>query len=130
MSDVFLNGRIIGEVKEPEKFAEELRNMRRRNKITSNINVAYDSELDRVVVLTEKGRARRPLIVVKEGKSLFTREVENNLRNGKITWKDLISQGIVEFLDAEEEEEAYIAFKESELTSEHTHLEIIPIAIF
>ncbi len=130
ITDVFLNGKIVGTVKNPEKFVESIRSMRRNNKITSKLNIAYDERLDRVVVLTEKGRARRPLIVVENGESLFTEEVEKKLKKGEISWKNLVEKGIIELLDAEEEEEAYIAIKEEDLTEEHTHLEIIPLVIF
>ena len=37
---------------------------------------------------------------------------------------DLVSRGIVEFIDAEEEEDLYIAMSEEEITPEHTHMEI------
>ncbi|MBI5881174.1 DNA-directed RNA polymerase subunit B, partial [archaeon] len=51
------------------------------------------------------------------------------LQKGEIAWEDLLKQGVVEFIDAAEEENTLVAFFEDELTPEHTHMEIHPIAL-
>ncbi|VVB76494.1 DNA-directed RNA polymerase subunit B' [Candidatus Tiddalikarchaeum anstoanum] len=130
MADVFFNGKIVGSVANPQEFVTKIKSQRRKGKLTSSLNIAYDEALDIVNVLTEEGRLRRPLIIVENGKSRLTPDVVEKIKKGEIKWSDLIKENIVEFMDAEEEENALIAFDESELTPEHTHLEIVKSAIY
>jgi DNA-directed RNA polymerase subunit B' len=51
------------------------------------------------------------------------------VRNREISWDDLVKAGIMEYLDAEEEENTLIAMNLTDLTPEHTHLEIVPETI-
>ena len=129
MAEVFLDGRYMGENKEPEKLVNDIKEKRRSGLLSNQINVAYHKHLDEVKVLTDSGRVRRPLIIVEHGRSKFTREHLEKLNKGEMTWEDLLKNGIIEYLDAEEEENAYIALRENTLNPEHTHLELDPSTI-
>jgi len=129
MTNVFLNGKFIGVHENPSKLINEIKEMRRNGKMPSETNVSYYKEEDSVYILTDKGRARRPLIVVKNGKSLLTNEHIEKLKKNEINWDDLVREGVIEYLDSEEEENAYIAIDEKDITPEHTHLEISPTVI-
>ncbi|MEM2138790.1 MAG: DNA-directed RNA polymerase subunit B [Candidatus Woesearchaeota archaeon] len=129
MAEVFLNGKFIGNVEEPKKLVENFIEERRKGKIHYSINIYYEEESNSVFIESTKGRAIRPLIVVKNGKPLLTDRHLEQLEKNEISFSDLVNQGIIEYLDAMEEEKALVAFFEEELTSEHTHMEILPLAI-
>ncbi len=128
--DVFLNNKLVGSVENGEEFAKTIRELRRENKLPHELNVSYDDELNVVYIFTEKGRLRRPLIIVKDGKPLLTEEHLQKLKNGQLTWDDLVKEGIIEYLDAEEEENCLIAPSIEEVDKRHTHVEITPLAQF
>ncbi|NPA86174.1 MAG: DNA-directed RNA polymerase subunit B [bacterium] len=125
-ADVIYNGKYIGKVENPAAFVEEVKKLRRHGKLPLELNIAYIPETNEVHIYTDDSRLRRPLIVVKNGKPLLTKKHLEQLLQGKLTWNDLVRQGVIEYLDACEEENAYIALYPDELTEEHTHLEILP----
>ena len=130
LSDVFLNGALIGGINDAAKFVESVVSARRENKISRLLNIYYNIKLDSIYLNIDKNRVRRPLIIVKEGKPLLTEEHVEKIKNNELKWTDLENEGIIEYLDALEEESALVALHENDLTYEHTHLEINPIALF
>ncbi|MBW3019842.1 DNA-directed RNA polymerase subunit B [Candidatus Woesearchaeota archaeon] len=130
MSDVFMNGKYIGTVENPEEFVSSFRTERRTNTLSDNVNVYHDKTKNEVYIFNNGGRVRRPLIIVKDGRSLLTEQHLKQLEKGDLAWSDLLKQGIIEFLDSSEEENAFIAFTDEEITDEHTHLEISPLVMF
>lgn len=129
MTEVYINSKFSGHIDEPRLFIEKLKDERRKNKIDNNVNVFYDDKADNVYIESARGRARRPLIVVKNGQPLLTEKHIKQLEKDEISWSDLIKQGVIEYIDAAEEENCFVAFFDSELTPEHTHLEITPLAM-
>jgi len=127
--NIFLNGRLIGVHSNPEFLIRELRDMRRRGEIDPEVNVAYYENVREIHINCDAGRAIRPLIIVENGKPKLTKEHIEKLKKGEWTFSDLVKRGIVEFLDAEEEENAYVALDYASVTPEHTHVEIHPAAI-
>ena len=130
MGEVYLNGKFVGTVENCEEFINTVKEERRKEGITANLNVFYDEKADEAHIECSKGRARRPLIVVKEGQPMLTERHLKQLEKNEISWSDLVKKGIVEYLDAAEEENTLVAFFEKDLTPEHTHLEVTPLSMF
>ena len=128
-ADVFLNGRLVGIHAAPQVLVKTIRQKRRAGEIDHEVNIAYYEDTREVQVNSDAGRVRRPLIVVENGRSRLTDEHLRMIKDGEWTFVDLLRNGVVEFLDAEEEENTLIAMYVSEVGTHTTHLEIAPSTI-
>jgi DNA-directed RNA polymerase subunit B' len=127
---VYVNGSLVGTHDQPEQLAHQVREARRRGDVAETVNVSVKDHTDEVIINADAGRARRPLIVVEEGEPLITEGEVEALTDGETEFEDLVNQGYVEFIDAEEEEDILVGVDEDDLTEDHTHLEIDPQLIF
>jgi len=127
---VYVNGSLVGTHPDPEQLAEQIREARRRGDVSDMVNVSVKDRTREVIVNADAGRARRPLIVVEDGDPLLTDEEIEAVERGELDFEQLVERGYVEFIDAEEEEDIYVAVDEDELNERHTHLEIDPQLIF
>jgi DNA-directed RNA polymerase beta subunit len=90
VADVFFNGQLIGEVDSPQVYVDSIKQSRRESKLSKHLNIYYHKKLDTVYIVLEKDRVTRPVIVVKEGKSLLTTEKVAALREGAAKWSYLV----------------------------------------
>ena len=123
---IYINGELFGTCDNPKEFTAEMREKRRKGKVSHEMNITYYEDNNEIYIFNDPGRARRPLIIVKDGQPLLTEDHLNKVANGKKKWDDLIEDGLIEYLDAEEEENSYIAMRLNDLNQDHTHLEIDP----
>ena len=130
---VFVNGSLVGYCLSPRELTDEIRRMRRNEEIPPEVNLAYFSKLlserEEVYINCEEGRVCRPLIVVENGVPKLKPEHVEKIRSGEWTWEDLVKNGIIEYIEAEEEENLYVALSFDEVTPEHTHVEIASYTI-
>ncbi len=129
MTEVYLNFKFVGTVENAEEFVQKVIDERRKNVISKKVNIFYEPIADEVFISCSRGRPRRPLIVVKDGKPLLTDSHLKQIEKGELSFNDLVNQGIIEYLDTSEEENIFLAMYPYELTEHHTHLEINPISI-
>ncbi|MFH1977938.1 MAG: DNA-directed RNA polymerase subunit B [Candidatus Aenigmatarchaeota archaeon] len=129
LCDIYFNGNHIGISKDPHSFIEKVKHKRRMGLISEQTNVAYYYTHNEVRITTESGRLRRPLILVEGGKSKLTPALKEKLKEEKIDWEYLMKHGIVEYVDAKEEENTYIALEEEDITKDHTHVEVDPMSL-
>ena len=123
---IYINGELLGYCENPVEFTQEMREKRRNGDVSHEMNITYYKDNNEIYIFNDPGRARRPLIIVKDGMPLLKEEHLNKIANGKLKWDDLVENGLIEYLDAEEEENSYISMSFAELNEDHTHLEIDP----
>jgi len=130
---VFVDGNIIGYNTSPAEMVQEFRQRRRNGEISTEANIAHFSkvigEREEVYVNCDEGRVRRPLIIEDSGISRLQPEHVAKIASGENSWEDLVKAGLIEYLDAEEEENAYVALHTEDATKHHTHLEIATYTI-
>ncbi|MCK5624861.1 DNA-directed RNA polymerase subunit B [Candidatus Pacearchaeota archaeon] len=128
--EVFFNGRFVGSIENHNDFVQEIREKRRNNELPLQMSIRDDESFQTISISTEPGRVLRPLIILENGAPRLKNEHLIQLEQNEIQWEDLIKKGIIEYLDAAEEENTLVALYEEELTPKHTHLEIDNIALF
>ena len=126
---VYLNGDLIGMHPNGIELVQKLRERRRKGLLHNEINITFNEEANDVIVNCDCGRLRRPLAVVENGKLLLDDKYIKDMEEEKKNWLDLINEGIVEYIDAEEEENTLIALKQEDITPDHTHMELDPMCI-
>ncbi|MDE1860855.1 MAG: DNA-directed RNA polymerase subunit B [Candidatus Micrarchaeota archaeon] len=127
---VYINGRILGKVDKPEEFVAEVRDARRKGLVSGEVNVAYYPNLGVVNINTDRGRLRKPYIIVENGKPKLTADIIAKVKSNELNFNYLLRNSIIEYLDSEEEENALVALYESDITGKTTHLEVDIASIF
>lgn len=123
ITKVFVNGFFAGYCKDKDYLINGLIKMKRNCDISPETGIAYDFEFDEVRIHTDGGRCCRPLFVIHNDKFPDVTQIKT------ITWNELLSQGIIEFIDSDEEENVLIAFSKEDFEKrklKFTHCELHP----
>ena len=108
-SRIHVNGDIFGLHKRPNKLVSQFKRRRRSGRIRPEVSIRHDTENRDVFINTDRGRIMRPLLVLEDGTLNLAKFHLEGLRTGEITFSDLVSSGVIEWVDAEEEEDLLIA---------------------
>uniref|UniRef100_A0A7N2LV03 DNA-directed RNA polymerase subunit beta n=1 Tax=Quercus lobata TaxID=97700 RepID=A0A7N2LV03_QUELO len=126
---VIFNGLILGKHRRPQHFAATMRKLRRAGKIGEFVSVYVNEKQCCVYVASDGGRVCRPLVIADKGISRIKEHHMKELLAGVRTFDSFLQDGLIEYLDVNEENNALIALYEGEATTETTHIEIEPFTI-
>ncbi|KAL0874160.1 hypothetical protein Bca101_023865 [Brassica carinata] len=128
---VIFNGLILGKHRRPQYFANSIRRLRRAGKIGEFVSVFINEKQHCVYVASDGGRVCRPLVIADNGVSRVKQHHMKELQDGVRTFDDFIREGLIEYLDVNEENNALIALYETDAMKmkDATHIEIEPFTI-
>lgn len=131
---IFLNGSWIGVHQDPKALVKDVQQLRRTNQIPAEVSLIRDIRDREFKIFSDAGRVMRPLFVVEQeddpdrgiekGNLVLTKtlvrrlEMDATLEAGSeefFGWQGLVNEGVIEYLDAEEEETAMICMTPEDL---------------
>lgn len=137
---VFLNGSWVGIHPRPEELVTALRVLRRSGEIADEVSIVFDVSHGELRIGTDAGRVCRPLFIVDTETNLLRIRKQHidllrDYETTGYTFSRLVREGLVEYLDVNEEETVMIAMDQEHLATSgdhatYTHMEIHPSMIF
>jgi len=138
---IFVNGSWVGIHENSDILISTLRKLKQNiDVIAQEVSIIHDRSEREVKIYTDAGRIRRPLLIV-ENQTLSLKKKHIDMlkerENDRHRWRELITNGVVEYMDPLEEEVAMIAMSPSDLEQKtkeaycttYTHCEIHPAMI-
>ncbi|XP_012500150.1 PREDICTED: DNA-directed RNA polymerase III subunit RPC2 [Propithecus coquereli] len=126
---VFLNGNILGVIRDHKKLVNTFRLMRRAGYINEFVSISTNLTDRCVYISSDGGRLCRPYIIVKKQKPAVTNKHMEELAQGYRNFEDFLHESLVEYLDVNEENDCNIALYEHTINKDTTHLEIEPFTL-
>uniref|UniRef100_A0ABI7ZWV4 DNA-directed RNA polymerase n=1 Tax=Felis catus TaxID=9685 RepID=A0ABI7ZWV4_FELCA len=126
---VFLNGNILGVIRDHKKLVNTFRLMRRAGYVNEFVSISTNLTDRCVYISSDGGRLCRPYIIVKKQKPAVTNKHMEELAQGYRNFEDFLHESLVEYLDVNEENDCNIALYEHTINKDTTHLEIEPFTL-
>lgn len=120
---VFVNGVWMGVHRDPANLVKTIKKLRRKEDISSEVSVVRDIRERELRLYTDAGRVCRPLFIVENQQLVLQKKHVRWIVNQKkdddeeevYKWQNLVKEGVVELLDAEEEETVMICMSPEDL---------------
>ncbi|KAI1721576.1 RNA polymerase rpb2, domain 6 domain-containing protein [Ditylenchus destructor] len=137
---IFVNGAWVGIHSNPDQLMSTLLKLRRQmDIIVSEVSMVRDIRDREIRIYTDPGRVCRPLLIVDQNRKLTLKRhhidsLKERDSGASFSWSDLVAGGVVELIDAMEEETIMVAMTPEDLKSSsycdtYTHCEIHPAMI-
>lgn len=123
-----MNGNWMANTCQPIKFLQEFRQLRRSGNLNYQTSITYTQNCKQIQIYSDGGRCIRPLLLVENNQiKLKPRHFSESH-----SIEHLVKNGLIQFLDVEEEETVLIAFNCNDLqqNTNYTHCELHPSLIF
>ena len=139
---VFINGSWVGITKDPKLIYDSLKEKKYKGIINIYTSIIFNSKLKEIRVCNDAGRITRPLLKVKNNKTVYCDTIIQKVKTGELSWDDLVvaiklEDSIIEYVDSYEQNNAMIAMRVSYLNNSnnnniyhYSHCEIHPSTIF
>jgi DNA-directed RNA polymerase II subunit RPB2 len=140
---IFVNGSWVGVHSDPKHLVHQVLSTRRKNVVQFEVSLVRDIRDREFKIFSDAGRVMRPVFTVQQedddetgvqkGQLILTKELVTKLAqeqaepsddpSEKLGWEGLVRAGVIEYLDAEEEETAMICMtpEDLELYREQKH---------
>lgn len=119
---VFVNGVWMGVHRDPANLVKTIKKLRRKDDISPEVSVVRDIRERELRLYTDAGRVCRPLFIVENQQLALQKKHVKWLNQGfredegeEFKWEQLVKNGIIELLDAEEEETVMICMTPEDL---------------
>eukprot|EP01132_Coremiostelium_polycephalum_P001511 gene1511-1903_t len=126
---VLLNGQIIGIHNSADYFVDTMRKMRRASRIREFVSICKNRAQKTISIACDGGRLCRPFIIVENKRPRVTQTHINDLKDGLRTFDDFVKEGLIEYLDVNEENDSFLAWNETAINDQTTHMEIEPFTL-
>jgi DNA-directed RNA polymerase II subunit RPB2 len=118
---VFVNGVWMGVHRDPTNLIETLKKLRRKDDVHPEVSIVRDIRERELRLYTDPGRVCRPLFIVEDQQLVLQKKHVRWLTQGTMDdgedfkWQHLTKSGVIELLDAEEEETVMICMTPEDL---------------
>lgn len=119
-TQVYVNGDYKGNTSKPKEILKMVRKLRRSGQCAKDVSISHNLVRNVIHISTTSGRLCRPLLIVKRNKLIYNHKKHKNL-----PWFGLLTNGCIEYIDAEEEDTMLVSFHHNDVNKQnYTHCEI------